>query len=139
MSSKRAERGLKDAKWQRVSLTILRAWVRASQVANQKKLFLLLFNRIMKYQKSRKKITSKIYNQLTRSEPNWLLLAQSKINPSKKSDFPAVAQKEGDKCKRCWNGNSSFECFLILGRELNFCAITEIMGTDTKKSRRINR
>ena len=48
----------------------------------------------MKYQKSRKKITSKIYNQLTRSEPNWLLLAQSKINPSKISDFPAVAQKE---------------------------------------------
>ena len=58
-----------------------------------KKNFFLCFHRILNYQETRKKITSKIYNQQTHSEPNVLLLVQL----------------------------------------INFCAITEIMGTHTKR------
>ena len=103
-----------------------------------RKTFSLAFlNRIMKYQKSRKKITSKIYNQLTGSEPNWLLLVQSKINPSKISDFPAVTQKEGDKRKRCWNANSSLECFFIFRKITKFLCDHRNNGNRHRKELKI--
>ena len=84
---------------QRVSHIIYRSWVRASQVAVQEKLFPLLSSNF-ELSVNKTKITSKIYNQQTHSEPNLLLLVQLKINPLKISDFTAVAQKEGNKCKR---------------------------------------
>ena len=59
--------------------------------------FPLLFIEFWIIKKQEKK-TSKFYNQLTHSDPNWLLLVQLKINTLKTSDFTAVAQKEGDKC-----------------------------------------
>ena len=92
----------------------------------------------MKYQKTRKKITSKISNQLTRSEPNWLLLVKSKINPLKISDFPAVA-KRGWQMQEMFKWQQFIWVFLVLEKKLSFCVITEIMVTDTEKSRRTNR
>ena len=91
----------------------------------------------MKYQKTRKK-NSKIYNQLTRSEPNWLLLLQSKFNPLKISDFPAVA-KRGWQMQEMFKWQQFIWVFLVLEKKLSFCVITEIMVTDTEKSRRTNR
>ena len=55
LSSKRTKRGFKNAKRQRGTLIILGSWVRASQVANQENLFPLHFQRIIRYQKTRKK------------------------------------------------------------------------------------
>ena len=75
---------------------------------SSRKTFSFAFSTNYEISKNKKKITSKIYHQPTRSEPNWLLLVQLKINPLKISDFSAVAQKEGDKCKRCSYENSSF-------------------------------
>ena len=61
---------------------------------SSRKKFSFAFNRIMKYRKKQeKKKTRKTYNQLRRSEPNWLLLVQLKINPLKKSDFPQSRKK----------------------------------------------
>ena len=95
-------------KWQRVSFIILKVLSSSLTGRSSKKIFSFAFYRIVNYQKIRKK-TRKIYNQLTRSEPNSLLLIQININPLQISDFPAVVQKKGDKCKRRSHENSSLE------------------------------
>ena len=49
---------------------------------------------VIEISKNKKKKTSKIYNQLTRSKPNSI-----KNQPIKTSNFPAVAQKRVTKAR----------------------------------------
>ena len=76
---------------------------------SSRKTFYFVFLTNYEISKNYQKITQKLYNQLTHSGPNWLLLVQLENNPIKIPDFKAVAQKEVDKCKRCSHENSSFE------------------------------
>ena len=56
---------------------------------SSRKTFSFAFSTNYEISNNKKRITSKIYHQPTRSEPNWLLLVQLKINPLKISDFSA--------------------------------------------------
>ena len=69
-------------------------------------ILLALYPTLHFYKKKEKLLTKSI---ASRTEINFVRLIKSIYK--KKSDCTAVAQKEGDKCKRCSHENSSFECF----------------------------
>ena len=104
---------------------------------NSRKTFSFAFSTNYEISKNDQKITRNLYNQLTHSEPNWLLLVQLENNPIKISDFTAVAQNEVDKCKRCWNANSSLECFFIFGKITKFLCDHRNNGNRHRKELKI--
>ena len=64
----------------------------------------------MNYQKTKKKYKRNFYS-IYAVRNKMVVVSSVKINSIKISDCTAVAQKKGDKCKRCSHENSSFECF----------------------------
>ena len=49
-----------------------------------------------------------------------IVVSSIKNQPLKTSDFTAVVQQEGNKCKRSSHENSSFDIFLILEEKKTF-------------------
>ena len=119
---------------QRVSLIILRSWVRASLVAVREKFFFLLLIESWNIEKQEKKKTRKTYNQLTHSDD----VVSSLKSIYKKIRLYRSRAKRGWQMQEMFTWKQFIWAFLVLERKQNLCVITEIKLTDTQKSRRTN-